>query len=199
MKWRNSNWSSTKKCSMGLPELWIDTFHEAWNSEFWVASKCFWPSSSLRIYIYIYIYIYSIFFFLLYPPRIAFANKANCRHKLCKLYLIWNKLVVVLLLTKRIAASCCRRECSYHSEFSDKEAINSAYAQPNVLQKSRNQGHFINNMLRSLLNFSRLRRLGNFFGFRVYFSWIHLQVRESFFDSRDVGSLQAADNCIHVS
>ena len=30
----------------------------------------------------------------LYPPRIAFAN---CRHKLCKLYLIWNKLVVVVV------------------------------------------------------------------------------------------------------
>ena len=104
---------------------------------------------------------------------------------------------ILMFLTKRIAASSCRRECSYHSEFSDKEAINSAYAQPNVLQKSRNQ--HINNMLRCLLNFCRLRRLGNFFGFRVYFSWIHLQVRESSFDSRDVGSLQAVDNCIHVS
>ena len=104
---------------------------------------------------------------------------------------------ILFFLTKRIAASSCRRECSYHSEFSDKEAINSAYAQPNVLQKSRNQ--HINNMLRCLLNFCRLRRLGNFFGFRVYFSWIHLQVRETSFDSRDVGSLQAADNCIHVS
>ena len=31
----------------------------------------------------------------MYPPRIAFAN---CGHKLCKLYLIWNKLVVVNLL-----------------------------------------------------------------------------------------------------
>ena len=41
----------------------------------------------------IYIYIYRIFFFLLYPPRIAFAT---CGHKLCKLYLIWNKLVVVV-------------------------------------------------------------------------------------------------------
>ena len=104
---------------------------------------------------------------------------------------------ILMFLTKRIAASSCRRECSYHSEFSDKEAINSTYAQPNVLQKSRNQ--HINNMLRCLLNFCRLRRLGNFFGFRVYFSWIHLQVRESSFDSRGVGSLQAADNCIHVS
>ena len=53
---------------------------------------------------------------------------------------------ILMFLTKRIAALCCRRECSYHSEFSDKEAINSAYAQPNVLQKSRNQGHFINNI-----------------------------------------------------
>ena len=51
--------------------------------------------SHLYIYIYIYIYIYTIFLFLLYPPRIAFAN---CGHKLCKLYLIWNKLVVVVLL-----------------------------------------------------------------------------------------------------
>ena len=42
-----------------------------------------------------YIYIYTIFFFLLYPPRIAFAN---CGHKLCKLYLIWNKLVVVVVV-----------------------------------------------------------------------------------------------------
>lgn len=99
---------------------------------------------------------------------------------------------ILMFLTKRIAASSCRRECSYHSEFSDKEAINSAYAPPNVLQH-------INNMLRCLLNFCRLRRLGNFFGFRVYFSWIRLQVRESSFDSRDVGSLQAADNCIRVS
>ena len=36
----------------------------------------------------------AIFFFLLYPPRIVFAN---CGHKLCKLYLILNKLVVVVL------------------------------------------------------------------------------------------------------
>ena len=33
----------------------------------------------------LYIYFHRIFFFLLYPPRIAFAN---CGHKLCKLYLI---------------------------------------------------------------------------------------------------------------
>ena len=51
---------------------------------------------------------------------------------------------ILMFLTKRITASSCRRECSYHSEFSDKEAINSAYAQPNVLQKSRNQ--HINNI-----------------------------------------------------
>ena len=44
---------------------------------------------------HIYIYIYTIFLFLLYPPRIAFAN---CGHKLCKLYLIWNKLVVVVVV-----------------------------------------------------------------------------------------------------
>ena len=41
------------------------------------------------------IYIYRIFFFLLYPPRIAFAN---CGHKLCKRCLIWNKLVVVVVV-----------------------------------------------------------------------------------------------------
>ena len=57
MKWRNSDWSSTKKCSMGLPELWIDTWTWtddcfSWGMKLWVASKCFWPSSSLRIYIY---------------------------------------------------------------------------------------------------------------------------------------------------
>ena len=40
------------------------------------------PSRIVRL---TYIYIYAIFFFLLYPPRIAFAN---CGHKLCKLYLI---------------------------------------------------------------------------------------------------------------
>ena len=42
-----------------------------------------------------YIYIYRIFFFLLYLPRIPFAN---CGHKLCKLYLLWNKLVVVVVV-----------------------------------------------------------------------------------------------------
>ena len=43
------------------------------------------------------LYTYRIFFFVLYSPRIAFAN---CGHKLCKLYLIWNKKTccVVLLL-----------------------------------------------------------------------------------------------------
>ena len=43
------------------------------------------------------LYTYRIFFFVLYSPRIAFAN---CGHKLCKVYLIWNKKTccVVLLL-----------------------------------------------------------------------------------------------------
>ena len=36
-----------------------------------------------------------MFVFLLYPPRIAFAN---CGHKLCKLCLIRNKLVVVVVV-----------------------------------------------------------------------------------------------------
>ena len=42
-------------------------------------------SIASRIFRVIYIYIYRIFFFLLYPPRIAFAD---CGHMLCKLYLI---------------------------------------------------------------------------------------------------------------
>ena len=33
----------------------------------------------------------------MYPPRIAFAN---CGHKLCKLYFIWNKLVVVVVVVQ---------------------------------------------------------------------------------------------------
>ena len=41
------------------------------------------------------IYIHRIFFFLLYPLRIAFLN---CGYKLCKPYLIWNKLVVVVIV-----------------------------------------------------------------------------------------------------
>ena len=61
------------------------------------------------------------------------------------------------------------------------------------------QGYFINNILCCLLNFCRLRHLLKFFGFCVYFSRIYLQVREDFFDSRDVGSIQTADNCIPVS
>ena len=49
----------------------------------------------LGLFVYIsIIYIYGLFFFPLYPPRIAFAN---CEHKLCQLYLIWNKLVVVVV------------------------------------------------------------------------------------------------------
>ena len=43
-------------CIVSFWQLPDDCF--SWSMKLWVASKCFWPSSSLCIYIYIYIYIY---------------------------------------------------------------------------------------------------------------------------------------------
>ena len=85
----------------------------------------------------------------------------------------------------------------HYNECIDKKAINPGLCPAYSLTEI--QGYFINNILCCLLNFCRLRHRLKFFGFCVYFSRIYLQVREDFFDTRDVGSIQTADNCIPVS
>ena len=54
-------------CIVSFWQLPDDCF--SWSMKLWVASKCFWPSSSLRIYIYIYtiyIYIYIHYIYTIY-------------------------------------------------------------------------------------------------------------------------------------
>ena len=86
------NWRTDKEKEI----LWCDYGNTLRDHETGLSGwKCsFFPTSN------IYIYIYRIFLFVLYSPRIAFAN---CGHKLCKLYLIWNK--------KLVSFCCCCVHC----------------------------------------------------------------------------------------
>ena len=66
LKWVNENWSLfsyishyKKPCIVSFWQLPDDCF--SWSMKLWVASKCFWPSSSLHTYIYIYTNWQSIF------------------------------------------------------------------------------------------------------------------------------------------